>query len=93
MDLVKRLSFEAKQRYLEFLLDKYGSIGKPTYQSLVDFVKREELRKSTDFGIMLLGESQSHQKNKKFDKNKTRCRVRQTTAKSNESHPFGKIIG
>ena len=44
----------------------------------------------TDFEIMLLGESQSHQENKKFDKNKTTCRVRQTTAESNESHPSTK---
>ena len=57
LDLAKRLLFEAKQRYLEFLLDKYGGTSVPTYQSLVDFVKREELCKSTDFGIMLSGES------------------------------------
>ena len=91
MDLAKRLPFEAKQRYLEFLLDKCGSTSEPTYQSLVDFVKREELCKSTDFGIMLLGEPQSHQENKKFDKNKATCRVRQTTTKSNESHPLTKL--
>ena len=90
LDLAKRLPFEAKQRYLEFLLDKCGSTSEPTYQSLVNFVKREELCKSTDFGIMLLGERQSHQENKKFDKNKATCRVRQTTAKSNESHPLTK---
>ena len=90
LDLAERLSFEAKQRCLEFLLDKCGSTSEPTYQSLVDFVKREELCKSTDFGIMLLGESQSHQENKKIDKNKTACRVRQTTAESNESHPLAK---
>ena len=83
--LAKRLPFEAKQMYLEFLLDKYGSTSDPTYQSSVDFVKREELCKSTDFGIMLLGESQSHEETKKFDKNKTTCRVRQMTTKSNES--------
>ena len=90
LDLAKRFSFEAKQRYLQFLLDLCRSTSEPIYQSLVDFAKREELCKSTDFGIMLLGESQSHQENKKFDKNKTTCRVRQTTAKSNESHPLAK---
>ena len=63
LDLAKRLPFEAKQRYLEFFLDKCGSTSEPTYESLVDFVKREELCKSTDFGIMLFGESQSHQEN------------------------------
>ena len=36
LDLAKRLTFEAKQRYLEFLLDKSGSTSEPTYQSLVD---------------------------------------------------------
>ena len=81
LNLAKRLPFEAKQRYLEFLLDRYGSTSEPTYQSLAEFVRREELCKSTDFGIMLLGEPQSHQENKQFDKNKTTCRVRQTTAK------------
>ena len=90
LDLAERLPFEAKQRYLEFLLNKCGSTSEPTYQSLVDFVKHEELCKFTDFGIMLLGESQSHQENKKFDKNKATCRVRQTMAKSNESHPSAK---
>ena len=39
---------------------------------------------------MLLGESQNRQENKKFDKSKVTCRVRQTTAKSNESHPLTK---
>ena len=34
LDSAKRLPFEAKQRYLEFLLDKYGSTSEPTYQSL-----------------------------------------------------------
>ena len=62
LDLPKRLPFEAKQRYLEFLRDKYGSTWKSTYQSLIDFVKPEELCKSTDFYIMLLVESQSQQK-------------------------------
>ena len=90
LDLAKRLPFEAKQRYLEFLLDKCVSTSEPTYQSLVDFVKREELCKSTDFGIMFLGEAQSYHENKKFNKNKTTYRVRQTTTKSNESHPLTK---
>ena len=74
LDLAKRLPFEAKQRYLEFLLNKCGSTSEPTYQSLVDFVKREELCKSTDFGIMLLSESQSHQEIKKFIKIKPRIK-------------------
>ena len=60
LDLAKRLSFEAKQRYLDYLFDRYGGTNEPTYQNLVEFVKREELFKSTDFAIMLLGESQSH---------------------------------
>ena len=48
LDLPKRLPFEAKQRYLDFFLDRYGCTSEPTYQSLVDFVEREELCKSTD---------------------------------------------
>ena len=59
---------------------------------MVDFIKREELCKSTDFGIMLLGESQSHQENKMFHKNNATCRERQTTAKSNELHPLAKPL-
>ena len=49
LNLAKRLPFEAKQKYLDFLFDGYGSTNEPTYQ-----------------------------------------RVRQTTAKSNESHPLAK---
>ena len=60
LDLVKRLPYETKQRYVDFLLVKYGSTIEPTYQSLVEFIKREELCKSADFIIMLLGESQSY---------------------------------
>ena len=92
LDLAKRLPFEAKQRYLEFLLDKCVDTIKCIYQRLVDFIKREELCKSTDFGIMLLGESQSHQENKMFDKNNATCRERQTTAKSNALHPLAKPL-
>ena len=90
LDLAKRLPFEAKQRYLEYLRYRYGSTIESSYQSLIEFVKREELCKSTYFGTMLLVESQTNRKNKKFDKNKTTCRVRQTTAKSNESRLLAK---
>ena len=88
--MAKRPPFEAKQRYLEFLLDKHGSTVKSTYQSLVNFIKREELCESIDFGITLLCKSQSHQENKMFDKNNTTCRVKQTTAKSKDLHPLVK---
>ena len=76
LDLAKRLPFEAKQRYLDFLFDEYDITSEPTYQSLVEFVKCEDLCKSTDLGLMLFGESQRHQENKKFNKSKTMCRVR-----------------
>ena len=40
VDLVKRLPVEAKHRCLNFFLNKYDSTTEPTYQSLVEFVKR-----------------------------------------------------
>ena len=62
----------------------------PVYRNLVEFVKWEELCKSIDFGIILLGKLQSHQENKTFDKNRTTCRIRQTTTKSNKLHSLAK---
>ena len=90
VDLAKRLPVEAKHRYLNFLLDKYGSTTKSTYQSLVEFIKCEEPCKSIDFGIRLLGESLGYHENEQLHKSKSACRVRQTTVTSNESRALSK---
>ena len=56
LDLAKRLPTEVKQRYLDFLLMKFESTNEPSFQSLIDFISREETLKGTDFGFMLLGD-------------------------------------
>ena len=56
LDLAKKLPTEVKQRYLHFLLMKFESTNEPSFQSLIDFISREETLKGTDFGLMLLGD-------------------------------------
>ena len=57
---------------------------------MVEFIKREELCKSTDFGIRLLGESLGYHENEQLHKSKSACRVRQTTVRSNELRALSK---
>ena len=42
LDLAKRLPPDVRQRYLDFLLHHFESTNEPSFQSLVDFVNREE---------------------------------------------------
>ena len=51
VDLSRRLPTYAKQRFLDFFSDRFGSTGDPTFASLLEFVEREEDSKSSDFGV------------------------------------------
>ena len=42
VDLSRRLPTYAKQRFLDFLSDRFGSTGDPTFASLLEFVESEE---------------------------------------------------
>ena len=79
LDLAKRLPPDFRQRYLDFLLHHFESTNEPSFQSLVDFVNREEALMSTEFGFMLLGDESEHKRN--GDKAPV-YRVRQTVASS-----------
>ena len=85
LDLAKRLPTEVKQRYLDFLLMKFESTNEPSFQSLIDFISREETLKGTDFGFMLLGDIVETKKLPDRDKTPS-FKVRQVDAKSSASH-------
>ena len=48
VDLSRRLPTYAKQRFLDFLSDRFGSTVDPTFVSLLEFVEHEEDSKSSD---------------------------------------------
>ena len=59
VDFSRRLPTYAKQRFLDFLSDRFGSTGDPTFASLLEFVEREEESKSLDFGVQLMADEKS----------------------------------
>ena len=61
-DFAKRLSSDVRQRYLDFLLHHFESTNKPSFQSSVDALNREEALMSTEFGFMLLGEESEYKR-------------------------------
>ena len=63
-DLSRRLPTYAKQRVLDFLSDRFGSMGDPTFASLLQFVKCEEDSKSSDFGVRLMADEKSERTSK-----------------------------
>ena len=64
VDLSRRLPTYAKQRFLDFLSDRLGSTGEPTFASLLEFVKRKEDCKSSDFGVQLMADEKSERTSK-----------------------------
>ena len=64
VDLLRRLSTYAKQRFLDFLSDRFGRTGDPTFVSLLEFVEREEDNKSSDFGVQLMTDEKSERTSK-----------------------------
>ena len=54
----------AKQRFLDFLSDRFGSTSDPTFASLLQFVEREEDSKSSDFGVQLMADEKSERTSK-----------------------------
>ena len=59
VDLARRLPTYAKQRSLDYLNDRFGCTSDPTFDSLMDFVVREERCKASDFGVQLMTEKKS----------------------------------
>ena len=56
VDLARRLPTYAKQRFLDFLNDRFGYTSDPTFDSLMEFVVREEKSKGSDLGVQLMAE-------------------------------------
>ena len=59
VDLAHRLPSYAKQRYMDYLKDRFGSTNEPTFASLMAFVEREEECKSSDFAVQLMADEKS----------------------------------
>ena len=59
IDLARRLPSYAKQRFLDYLEDRFGSTNEPSFASLMAFVEREEKCKSSDFAVQLMVEEKS----------------------------------
>ena len=59
VDLARRLPSYAKQRYLDYLKDRFGSTNEPTFGSLMAFVEHEEECKSSDFAVQLMADEKS----------------------------------
>ena len=64
VDLSRRLPTYAKQRFLDFLSDRFGSTSDPTFASLLEFVESEEDSKSSDFGVQLMADEKSERTSK-----------------------------
>ena len=64
VDLSRRLPTYAKQRFADFLSDRFGSTGDPTFASLLEFVEREEDSKSSGFGVKQMADEKSERTSK-----------------------------
>ena len=56
VDLARRLPSYAKQRFLDYLSDRFGNTGDPSFANLLEFVEREENSKSSDFSVQLMAD-------------------------------------
>ena len=68
VDLARRLPNFAKQRFLDYLNDRCGSTCDPTFGNLIEFIKREEDSKSSDFSMQLMTDEKSERVTKYNDK-------------------------
>ena len=60
LDLAKRLPPDVRQRYLDFLLHHFESTNDPSFQSLVDFVNREETSDVNRIWFYAIGDESEH---------------------------------
>ena len=68
VDLARRLPNFAKPRFLDYLSDRCGSTCDPAFGNLMEFVKREEDSKSSDFSVQLMTDEKSERVTKYRDK-------------------------
>ena len=63
-------------RFLDYINDCFGCTSNPTFDSLMDFVVREEKCKASDFGVQLMTEEKSG----RFAKSGVSVQVKRTSA-------------
>ena len=98
VDLPRRLPNFAKQRFLDYLNDRCGITCDPTFGNLMEFVKREEDSKSSDFSVQLMTDKKSERVTKYNDKSSVfpAVTVKKTSAQienSNYRTGVGKLNG
>ena len=88
VDLARRLPNFAKQRFLDYLSDRCGSTCDPTFGNLMEFVKREENSKSSDFSVQLMTDEKSESVTKYRDKSSVfpAVKVKKTSAQIENSN-------
>ena len=88
VDLARRLPNFAKQRFLDYLNDRCGSTCDPTFGNLMEFVKREEDSKSSDFSVQLMTDEKSERVTKFSDKSSVfpAVKVKKTSAQIENSN-------
>ena len=75
VDLARRLRTYAKQRFLDYLNDRFGCTSDPIFDTLMDFVVREEKCKLLDFAVQLMTEEKSD----RFAKSGVSVQVKRTS--------------
>ena len=97
VDLARRLPNFAQQRFLD-LSDRCGSTCDPTFGNLMEFVKREEDSKSSDFSVQLMTDEKSERVTKCSDKSSVflAVKIKKTSAQIENSNcrtGVGKLNG
>ena len=59
VDLARRVPSNAKEKWLNYLNDRFGSAKDPTFVSLMGFVEREEDIRFIDFTDQLMADEKS----------------------------------
>ena len=98
VDLACRLPNSAKQRFLNYLSDRCGSTGDPTFGNLMEFVKCEEDSKSSDFSVQLMTDKKYERVTKYSNKSSLfpAVKVKKTSAQIENSNcrtGVGKLNG
>ena len=91
VDLARRLPIYAKQRYLDFLNDRFGCTGNPSFSSLLDFVAREEQSKASDFGVQLMADEKSERVAKSSGRSGVSVHVKKTSAHLDSEKRVGNV--
>ena len=98
VDLARRLTNFAKQRFLDYLSDGCGNTCDPGFGNLMEFFKSKEDSKSSDFSVQLMTDEKSERVTKYSDKSSVfpAVKVKKTSAQIQNSNcrtGVGKLNG